>query len=85
MSCLVAGNADCSSGGIVINILRKTDHIGSGVIMVCQLPADPFNPHALYAVVAQNPLGSLRSGDSSDRHLLRILAESGIDVAAGPQ
>ena len=82
---LVAGNPDGGGRGIAENIVGKPDDIGSGVKMVCQVAADPFNADISHAMGGQNPTGGLRAGKPPGGKLAGILLKGGIDIGAGPQ
>ena len=53
--------------------------------MVCQIAGDALNADTGHAIVAQDPLGSLGTGDPADGKLLGILLKSGVDTGTGPQ
>ena len=81
----MAGNADGGGGGVVVNAIGKADDVGFGIIVVCQIAADPLDADTMDAVSPQHPLGGLRAGELPQGILLGIALEGGIDVGAGPQ
>ena len=84
VSCLVAGNADGGGGGVVIHVVGQADHIGPGIVVVCEVSGDPLNLHALNAVCHEYPLGSLGTGDPPGGQLTGILFKGAVHVGAGP-
>ena len=81
----MAGNADGGGGGVVVNAIGKADDVGFGIIVVCQIAADPLDADAVDAIGPQHPLGGFRAGELPQGILLGVFFKGGIDVGAGPE
>ena len=81
----MAGNADGGGGGAAVDVIGEADDVGSGVVMVCQIAADAFDPHT-GDTVGREYLGcGLGSGEPPAGILLGIALEGAVHIGAGPQ
>ena len=83
MAGFVGCNADGRYGSGAVDRVGKPDHIGFGIVMICQIAADPLDPDTPDTVGRQYPLSGFRTGEAADGIDLGIFIEGGLDRGTG--
>lgn len=85
VSGLVTGHTDGGGGGAAVYIVRQTNHIGAGVVVVGEVTADVLNPYSPHPIGGKNPGGGIRPGNPPGGMLLGVAAEGAVHMGAGPE